>query len=109
MASVILNLPQPYCRYIQGMARGLRRFQAAKEEPGRRWSMPTTLEVRREGATAIFEINRPEDQNKIDMATMDAMIEQVGIVDRDASVRTIVLTGRGEYFCAGGRIGGYPV
>ncbi|GJD52168.1 putative enoyl-CoA hydratase echA8 [Methylobacterium crusticola] len=71
--------------------------------------MPATLEVRREGAAAVFEINRPEDHNRIDMATMDAMIEQVGVIDRDASVRALVLTGRGEYFCAGGRIGGYPV
>lgn len=71
--------------------------------------MSPTLEVRREGATVILEINRPDDQNRIDMATMDAMIAQVAEVDRDSSVRALVLTGRGEYFCAGGRIGGYPV
>ena len=70
--------------------------------------MSATLQVRREGATAILEINRPEDQNRIDMATMDAMIAEVGAIDRDLSVRTIVLTGSGDTFCCGGRIGGYP-
>jgi enoyl-CoA hydratase/carnithine racemase len=70
--------------------------------------MSATLQVRREGATVILEINRPEDQNRIDMVTMDAMITQIGEMDRDLSVRTIILTGRGETFCCGGRIGGYP-
>jgi enoyl-CoA hydratase/carnithine racemase len=70
--------------------------------------MPDTLQVRQEGATAILEINRPDDNNRIDMPTMDAMIAEVGRIDRDHRVRTIVITGRGEYFCAGGRIGGYP-
>ncbi len=70
--------------------------------------MVSTLRARREGATAILEINRPDDQNRIDMATMDAMIAEVGAIDRDLSVRTIVLTGHGDTFCCGGRIGGYP-
>jgi enoyl-CoA hydratase len=69
----------------------------------------STLQVRREAATVVFEINRPDDQNRIDMATMDAMIAGIGEIDRDASVRSLVITGRGEYFCAGGRIDGYPV
>lgn len=69
----------------------------------------STLQVRREAATVVFEINRPDDQNRIDMATMDAMIAGIGEIDRDASVRSLVITGRGDYFCAGGRIGGYPV
>ena len=69
----------------------------------------STLQVRREAATVVFEINRPGDQNRIDMATMDAMIAGIGEIDRDASVRSLVITGRGDYFCAGGRIGGYPV
>lgn len=70
--------------------------------------MYPTLDIRREGAAVVFEINRPDDGNRIDMATMDAMIEEVGRIDRDRSVRALVITGRGEYFCIGGRIGGYP-
>lgn len=71
--------------------------------------MAATLQVRREGATVILEIDRPADQNRIDMAIMDAMIAKIGEIDRDLSVRALVITGKGEYFCAGGRIGGYPV
>jgi enoyl-CoA hydratase/carnithine racemase len=67
-----------------------------------------SLEVRREGSAVVFEINRPDDDNRIDMATMDAMIEEVGRIDRDGTVRALVITGRGDFFCAGGRIGGYP-
>jgi len=71
--------------------------------------MSETLQVRRDGATVVLTIDRIADQNRIDMATMDAMIAQIGAIDRDLSVRTLVITGNGEYFCAGGRIGGYPV
>jgi len=71
--------------------------------------MSDTLQVRRDGATVVLTIDRIADQNRIDMATMDAMITQIGAIDRDLSVRTLVITGNGEYFCAGGRIGGYPV
>ncbi len=70
--------------------------------------MSDTLQVRREGGTVVLTIDRPDDQNRIDMATMDAMIARVGEIDRDLSVRSLVITGNGEYFCAGGRIGGYP-
>ncbi len=71
--------------------------------------MAATLQMRREGTTVILELDRPADQNRIDMATMDAIIAKVGEIDRDLSVRALVITGNGEYFCAGGRIGGYPV
>ena len=71
--------------------------------------MSETLNVRQEAGTVTFEINRPDDQNRIGMATMDAMISEIGRIDRDNSVRSLVITGRGEYFCAGGRIGGYPI
>jgi enoyl-CoA hydratase len=82
-------------------ARGWRRVVGGEEA--------MSLEVRREGTTTVFEINRPDDNNRIDMATMDAMIATLGAIDRDPSVRALVITGRGTYFCAGGRIGGYPV
>lgn len=71
--------------------------------------MSETLRVRHEGATIVLEIARPDDQNRIDMATMDAIVAEIGKIDRDPSVRSLVITGAGEYFCAGGRIGGYPV
>ena len=71
--------------------------------------MSPTMEMRREGATVVLEINRPDDHNRIDMVTMDAMIAAIEDVDRDRSVRSLVITGRGQYFCAGGQIGGYPV
>ena len=47
--------------------------------------MSDTLQVRREGATVVLTIDRPDDQNRIDMATMDAMIARIGEIDRDLS------------------------
>ena len=61
--------------------------------------MSATLQTRREGATVILTIDRPADQNRI---------AKIGEIDRDLSVRSLVITGNGAYFCAGGRIGGYP-
>ncbi len=62
----------------------------------------------RDGPMVTITINRPEDDNRIDRATMDAIAAALARADADPSVRAAVITGRGDYFCAGGRIDGYP-
>jgi enoyl-CoA hydratase/carnithine racemase len=62
----------------------------------------------RDGGALVLTINRPDDLNRIDGATMRRINALLDEADRDASVRVIVVTGEGEYFCAGGRIDGHP-
>ena len=53
-------------------------------------------------------LNRPDEHNRMDRAMMDAIVAAMDEADGDTSVGTIILTGAGEYFCAGGRVDGYP-
>lgn len=64
--------------------------------------MPATLDIQRDGAVARVWLNRPDVRN----AFNDAVIAELGAAFRelggDASLRAIVLGGRGRAFCAGG-------
>src|SRR5262245_49452102 len=53
-------------------------------------------------------LNTPDDHNRIDRRMMAAIADAMEAADADASVRVIVLTGAGEFFCAGGRVDGWP-
>jgi enoyl-CoA hydratase/carnithine racemase len=68
---------------------------------------PYLLKSLRDGVLTIT-MNRPEGGNRIDRAMMQALHDAIEAADADTSVRVIVLTGAGEYFCAGGRVDGYP-
>jgi len=53
-------------------------------------------------------LNTPDDHNRMDRRMMAAIVDAMEAADADASVRVIVLTGAGEFFCAGGRVDGWP-
>ncbi|MBL8698010.1 MAG: enoyl-CoA hydratase/isomerase family protein [Alphaproteobacteria bacterium] len=53
-------------------------------------------------------LNTPDDHNRMDRRMMAAIVEAMEAADADTSVRVIVLTGAGEFFCAGGRVDGWP-
>ena len=53
-------------------------------------------------------LNRPEDHNRMDRRTMAAITHAMDEAEADPSVRVIVITGNGDYFCAGGRVDGHP-
>lgn len=57
-----------------------------------------------DGAIATLTINRPETLNALDLTTIQAMNAALDRVERDASVRVIVITGAGRAFVAGGDI-----
>jgi enoyl-CoA hydratase/carnithine racemase len=61
----------------------------------------TTLEFQTAGAVARVTFNRPQKRNAIDGATHIALTEALAAVDRDPSIRVVVLTGTGTAFCAG--------
>lgn len=60
--------------------------------------------VEKRGAVALLTINRPKTLNALDMATLAALDEKVGMLERDDSVRVVVITGAGKSFVAGGDI-----
>jgi enoyl-CoA hydratase len=60
------------------------------------------LHVEREGAVVIWTIDRPEARNALDHATLNQLVDAVSDARRDATVRTVVLTGAGHAFVSGG-------
>ncbi|MGW0534069.1 crotonase/enoyl-CoA hydratase family protein [Streptomyces sp. NPDC003032] len=59
------------------------------------------LSVRREGATLILTLNRPEAKNALSLSMLVGLYDGWVAADEDDAVRSIVLTGAGGAFCAG--------
>lgn len=53
---------------------------------------------------ARIELNRPEVSNAVDLPTAHAMAAAVDRAATDESVRTLLVTGAGKRFCAGGDV-----
>jgi enoyl-CoA hydratase len=60
------------------------------------------LIVARQGAIAIWTIDRPQAKNALDHATLHELVDAVSEASRDRSIRAIVLTGEGHTFVSGG-------
>ncbi|WP_327576685.1 crotonase/enoyl-CoA hydratase family protein [Streptomyces sp. NBC_00145] len=59
------------------------------------------LTVRREGATLVLTLNRPEARNALSLPMLVGLYDGWVAADEDDSVRSVVLTGAGGTFCAG--------
>ncbi|MER5952003.1 crotonase/enoyl-CoA hydratase family protein [Streptomyces sp. NPDC001904] len=59
------------------------------------------LDVRREGATLVLTLNRPEAKNALSLPMLVGLYDGWLEADADDTVRSIVLTGAGGSFCAG--------
>src|SRR5678816_1183453 len=59
----------------------------------------------RDGAVAVVLLNRPEALNALSDELMDELVTKLGELDRDESVRAIVLGGTERAFAAGADIG----
>ncbi|MFI9650708.1 crotonase/enoyl-CoA hydratase family protein [Streptomyces sp. NPDC052040] len=59
------------------------------------------LTVRREGATLVLTLNRPEARNALSLPMLIGLYDGWIEADRDDRVRSIVLTGAGGAFCSG--------
>ena len=59
------------------------------------------LAVRREGATLILTLNRPEAKNALSLPLLVGLYDGWLEADADEGIRSIVLTGAGGDFCAG--------
>jgi len=63
------------------------------------------VERQAERRTALVRLNRPEQLNALNGAVMDALCAALEELDRDDSVRVIVVTGNERAFAAGADIG----
>jgi methylglutaconyl-CoA hydratase len=63
------------------------------------------LEIERRGPAAWLWLNRPEVRNALNEDLSVALSDAFASLARDASVRVVVLAGRGPAFCAGGDLG----
>jgi methylglutaconyl-CoA hydratase len=63
--------------------------------------MYPTLEIERRGRVATIWMNRPEVFNAFDEQLIDDLAAACRELDADASVRVVVLAGRGRHFSAG--------
>jgi enoyl-CoA hydratase/carnithine racemase len=70
--------------------------------------MTDPLIVQLEGGVLTVTLNTPEDHNRMDRRMMTGLYDAMDRADGDSSVRVLVVTGAGEYFCAGGRVDGHP-
>lgn len=60
--------------------------------------------IRREGAVAILQLNRPKVLNALNAATMIELCEALESLDKDDTVRCLILTGDEKSFAAGADI-----
>ncbi|HEY8623991.1 MAG TPA: enoyl-CoA hydratase-related protein, partial [Casimicrobiaceae bacterium] len=61
----------------------------------------STLEIAVSGAIARVALNRPDVHNAFDETLIAELTHVVRTLDADASIRVLVLEGRGKSFCAG--------
>ncbi|OEJ28370.1 enoyl-CoA hydratase [Streptomyces agglomeratus] len=59
------------------------------------------LTVRREGATLVLTLNRPEAKNALSLPMLVGLYDGWLAADADDDIRSVVLTGAGGDFCAG--------
>jgi 2-(1,2-epoxy-1,2-dihydrophenyl)acetyl-CoA isomerase len=63
------------------------------------------LKLERQGAVLIATLNRPQTRNALsDKDAIDALVGMCESVNKDLSVRAVILTGAGSAFCSGGNL-----
>jgi enoyl-CoA hydratase/carnithine racemase len=61
----------------------------------------TVVEVERRGQVALVTLNRPDARNAISPEVSQTMAGVLDEIEGDDELRAVVVTGRGEVFCAG--------
>lgn len=67
----------------------------------------TSLILERLGPVARVTLNRPAQGNAIDLVMARELLQAAIACADDASIRCVLLTGRGRLFCAGGDVGAF--
>jgi 2-(1,2-epoxy-1,2-dihydrophenyl)acetyl-CoA isomerase len=66
-----------------------------------------SVRVEREGAIARITLDRPDAGNAIDLALAQALAVAAGECASDSSIRCVILTGAGRFFCVGGDVSAF--
>lgn len=69
--------------------------------------MNDRLRIEDAGGITIITLNRPEKLNAIDPEMIAALDAAVSRIERDPSVRVVIVTGTGKSFCVGADIGAF--
>jgi 2-(1,2-epoxy-1,2-dihydrophenyl)acetyl-CoA isomerase len=71
-------------------------------------SMEKTVLWEKENGIGIISLNRPEKMNALTREVLQELSAILETLEKDASVKVVILTGRGRGFCAGGDLEGHP-
>ena len=66
--------------------------------------MTAQLKSHSQGKTLVLTISNPEHRNALDPAMYSAGVEALNVAETNPDVRSVILTGEGKHFCAGGNL-----
>ncbi|MFP8833784.1 oxepin-CoA hydrolase, alternative type [Hydrogenophaga sp. XSHU_21] len=66
--------------------------------------MSASLKSQTQGATLVLTISNPEHRNALGPELYAAGVEALGVAESNPEVRSVVITGEGSHFCAGGNL-----
>lgn len=61
-----------------------------------------TIKFDLDGQMAVITLNRPEQMNAMDLQMSEELLDASFRCDTDKNIRSVVITGAGKMFCAGG-------
>lgn len=70
--------------------------------------MYETLELETQGSIARLWLNRPEKLNPLSLLTLKELSQAAAELNRDTSLKTVIVGGRGRCFSAGADLAGFP-
>lgn len=65
---------------------------------------PQTLKLTQEKGTLFLILNRPQVRNAMSLEMVIELCELFDAIEKDSTIRTIVIRGEGQHFCAGADI-----
>jgi enoyl-CoA hydratase/carnithine racemase len=66
--------------------------------------MAAELKSTSQGRTMVLTISNPENRNALDPSMYAAGVEALNVAETNPEVRSVVVTGEGSMFCAGGNL-----
>jgi enoyl-CoA hydratase/carnithine racemase len=66
--------------------------------------MTAQLKSHSQGQTLVLTISNPEHRNALDPAMYSAGVEALNVAETNPDVKSVVITGEGKHFCAGGNL-----
>jgi hypothetical protein len=66
--------------------------------------MTAQLKSHSQGQTLVLTIANPEHRNALDPAMYSAGVEALNVAETNPDVQSVVITGEGKHFCAGGNL-----